>query len=261
LARIDDPAVAGAPPTRRAHRRAMLVTEAGVSSTILVVEDEGKLRDLLRLTLERAGFAVLTAAAGAEGLDLCRRGSTDLVVLDLRLPDISGHEVASEIRRWSDVPILMLTAKISEEDRIRGFEVGADDYLTKPFSPRELVLRAHAILRRQKVSEPVVSQRSFGSGSLVIDDERREVSIQGKTVALTPTEWGLVTSLASNPGRVYSRAELINRIRGYEFDGYERTVDSHVKNLRRKIERDPHSPEIVLTVLGGGYRLGLRPDG
>ena len=231
-----------------------------MSSTILVVEDEDKLRDLLRLTLERAGFAVLTAAAGAEGLDLCRRSSIDLVMLDLRLPDISGYEVASQIRRWSGVPILMLTAKITEEDRIRGFEVGADDYVTKPFSPRELVLRTHAILRRQSMSESNDRWRSFGSGSFVIDAERRQVSVQGRTVDLTPTEWGIVVALANVPGRVYSRAELINRVRGYEFDGYERTVDSHVKNLRRKIERDPHQPQIVLTVLGGGYRLGPEPD-
>jgi DNA-binding response OmpR family regulator len=231
-----------------------------VSSTILVVEDERKLRELLRLTFERAGFSVLTAAAGAEGLHLAHTVRTDLVVLDLRLPDISGTEVASQIRKRSDVPILILTARTSEEDRIQGFELGADDYLTKPFSPRELVLRANAILRRQKVPNSDSGRRSFAAGRLVIDEERREVAIAGRIVELTPTEWGLVTSLAGVPGRVYSRAELINRIRGYEFDGYERTVDSHVKNLRRKIETDPHSPQIVLTVLGGGYRLGLKPD-
>ncbi len=231
-----------------------------MSSTILVVEDESKLRELLRLTLERAGFAVLTASAGAGGLELALSGGPDLVVLDLRLPDISGSDVAAEIRSNSDVPILILTAKTAEEDRIRGFEVGADDYLTKPFSPRELVLRIQAILRRQSSKHPRMPRRSFGEGSLLIDEERREVWVRGHVVELTPTEWGLVTSLAGVPGRVYSRAELINRVRGYEFEAYERTVDVHVKNLRRKIEVNPRRPEIILTVLGGGYRLGLKPD-
>ena len=231
-----------------------------MSSTILVVEDESKLRDLLRLTLERAGFAVLTAGAGAGGLELALTGQPDLVVLDLRLPDISGNDVAVEIRRHSDVPILILTAKTAEEDRIRGFESGADDYLTKPFSPRELVLRTQAILRRLSSNQPRMLRRSFGEGLLLIDEERREVWVRGHLAELTPTEWGLVTSLAAVPGRVYSRAELINRVHGYDVEAYERTVDVHVGNLRRKIEANPHHPRIILTVLGGGYRLGLKPD-
>jgi DNA-binding response OmpR family regulator len=159
-------------------------------------------------------------------------------------------------------PILILTARSSEDDRIRGLEMGADDYVTKPFSPRELVLRCQAILRRG--GQPAGSgyqPSSFGDGLLVIDEQRRTVQVRSNDVALTPTEWGVLVALATVPGRVYSRYEIINRTRGYEFEGYERSVDSHVKNLRRKIETDAGQPEIIQTVLGGGYRLGLSRDG
>ena len=154
----------------------------------------------------------------------------------------------------------MLTAKSSAEDRIHGLELGADDYLTKPFSPRELVLRVLAILRRGTSAGEVESRVSFGEGELVIDADRREVRVRGAAVELTATEWGLLAALARVPCRVYSRFELVNRVRGYEFDGYERTIDSHVKNLRRKIERDAHNPRIIQTVVGAGYRLGVRRD-
>jgi DNA-binding response OmpR family regulator len=227
--------------------------------TVLVVEDERKLRDLLRGYLERAGMSVLTTGSGAEAIELGQRAQPSLVVLDLGLPDVPGEEVARELRASSSVPILMLTAKSGDEDRIRGFELGADDYVTKPFVPRELVLRVQAILRR-RAPEGVSGAESFGDGEVVIDHDRREVTIRGGTVHLTPTEWELLTALASTPGRVFSRSELINRTRGYEFEGYERTTDSHVKNLRRKVELDPRSPRIVETVLGGGYRLGLGRD-
>lgn len=227
--------------------------------TVLVVEDERKLRELLRGYLERAGFAVLTTGLGAEAIELGLTADPALVVLDLGLPDIPGEEVARVLRCSVQVPILMLTARSADEDRIRGLELGADDYVTKPFVPRELVLRVQAILRRHvpPESEGVVS---FGDRELVVDQERREVTVRGTLAALTPTEWALLIALATNPGRVYSRAELINRTRGYEYEGYERTVDSHVKNLRRKLEVDPSEPRIVETVLGGGYRLGLSRD-
>jgi DNA-binding response OmpR family regulator len=234
---------------------------AGRATTVLVVEDERKLRELVRGYLERDGLGVLTTASGAEAIALARGADPDLLILDLRLPDVPGEEVAREVRSFSGVPILMLTAKASEEDRIHGLEIGADDYLTKPFSPRELVLRTKAILRRAGETVDAGAVTSFGDGRLVVDEARRDVRVGGAQVSLTPTEFGLLTALARVPGRVYSRYELINRVRGYEFDGYERTVDSHVKNLRRKIERDPHIPEIVLTVLAGGYRLGLTRDG
>ncbi|MBO0713939.1 MAG: response regulator transcription factor [Acidimicrobiales bacterium] len=232
-----------------------------MASTVLVVEDEQKLRELLRSYLEREGFEVLSTASGAEALSFARHVEPDLVVLDLGLPDVPGEEVARELRGFSDIPILILTAKAAEHDRIAGLELGADDYVTKPFSPRELVLRAHAVLRRGRAEATMEAPASFGKGELLIDEARREVTVRGAPVELTPTEWGLLSALARVPGRVYSRYELINRVRGYEFEGYERTVDSHVKNLRRKIEADPHAPRIVATVLGGGYRLGLPRDG
>ena len=232
-----------------------------MTATVLLVEDERKLRDLVRTYLERAGFSVLSTDSGAEAITVAESAAPDLIVLDLGLPDVPGETVAREVRAVSSTPILMLTAKTSEEDRIAGLELGADDYVTKPFSPRELVLRVQAILRR---NAPPASDRGvtrFSDGTLVIDEPRRVAEVRGAEVELTPTEWGILVALATVPGRVYSRFELINRVRGYDFEGYERTIDSHVKNLRRKIEEDPASPEIVQTVLGGGYRLGLTRDG
>jgi DNA-binding response OmpR family regulator len=228
-------------------------------ATVMLVEDERKLRDLVRSYLERAGFTVLSTGSGAEAIMLASSASPDLIVLDLGLPDVPGETVAREVRAIAPTPIVMLTAKSAEDDRIRGLELGADDYVTKPFSPRELVLRVQAILRRGGMAaEQGVT--SYGGGALVIDQPRRQVTVDGAEVSLTPTEWGILVALATVPGRVYSRFELINRVRGYEFEGYERTVDSHVKNLRRKIEDDPGNPRIVQTVLGGGYRLGLASD-
>jgi DNA-binding response OmpR family regulator len=233
-----------------------------MAATILLVEDERKLRELVRSYLERGGFTVLSTGSGAEALSLATTTAPDLVVLDLGLPDVPGEAVARELRSAAPVPILMLTAKSSEEDRIRGLEMGADDYVTKPFSPRELVLRCQAILRRGGQQDGASHHpASYGDGMLVIDEQRRTCEVRGTQVGLTPTEWGVLVALATVPGRVYSRYEIINRTRGYEFDGYERSVDSHVKNLRRKIEADAAQPEIIQTVLGGGYRLGLSRDG
>jgi len=229
-------------------------------AVVLVVDDEVRIRDLVRRYLEHDGHQVLTAGSGAEALEVAAHSLVDLVVLDLRLPDISGEEVAREIRRRSDVPILMLTAKVDERDRIHGLEVGADDYVTKPFSPRELVLRVGAILRRGRTQQASEPSSSYGGGALVIDETTRRVTVNRKLVELTPTEWGVLLALAAQPGRVCSRYELINRVRGYEFEGYERTIDSHVKNLRRKIEADPAHPLIVQTVTGVGYRMGIDRD-
>ena len=229
-------------------------------AVVLVVDDEVRIRDLVRRYLEHEGHQVLTAGSGAEALEAARRTAVDLIVLDLRLPDITGEEVAAEVRKLSEIPILMLTAKVDERDRIHGLEVGADDYVTKPFSPRELVLRVGAILRRGRSSTADAVTESFGGGMLIIDEATRRVTVSGELVELTPTEWGLLLALAAQPGRVCWRYELINRVRGYEFDGYERTVDSHVKNLRRKIEPHSTQPTIVQTVTGVGYRLGLDRD-
>ena len=232
-----------------------------MAATVLVVEDERKLRDFIRSYLERASFTVLSTGSGAEAITMAAAAAPDLVVLDLGLPDVPGETVAREVRAMSAIPILMLTARAAEEDRIRGLELGADDYVTKPFSPRELVLRVQAILRRAGPSAAAAHGiASYGGGVLVIDEPRRTVTVRGTQAQLTPTEWGILVALATVPGRVYSRFELINKVRGYEFEGYERTVDSHVKNLRRKIEDDPGNPGIIVTVLGGGYRLGLARD-
>jgi DNA-binding response OmpR family regulator len=233
-----------------------------VAATVLLVEDEQKLREFVRSYLERAGHTVVSTGSGAEAISLARSSAPDLIILDLGLPDVPGEAVAREVRAAGTTPILMLTAKTGQEDRIQGLELGADDYVTKPFSPRELVLRVQAILRRGAAAVANGDEvTSYGDGLLVIDRPRHEAAAHGATIELTPTEWGILLALATIPGRVYSRFELINRVRGYEFDGYERTIDSHVKNLRRKIEADPASPQVIQTVLGGGYRLGLRRDG
>jgi len=231
-----------------------------VGATVLLIEDEPKIRELLRSYLERDGLEVVSTGSGAEAIGLAQSASPDLLLLDLRLPDVPGESVASEVRRFSSVPILMLTAKSGELDRIRGLELGADDYVTKPFSPREVVLRVQAILRRTGAENAGRPSKSFGGGDLVLDEARHVASVRGEPVELTPTEWGILVVLTRSPGRVYSRDELINRLRGYEFAGYARTIDSHVKNLRRKIERDPQNPSIVETVLGAGYRLGVARD-
>lgn len=225
---------------------------------VLIVEDERKIRQLLRSYLEHDGLAVMTTGSGADAIQTVRDCAPDLVLLDLRLPDVSGEDVAHEIRRTSDVPIIMLTAKTDVDDRIKGLRLGADDYVTKPFSPREVVLRVQAVLRRGR--GPQATGQSYGNRQLVIDQVTRTVTASGRPVDLTPSEWDLLTTLAGVPGRVFTRAELVNRIRGYEFDGYERIIDTHVKNLRRKLESDPTHPVVIETVLGAGYRLTLPRD-
>jgi DNA-binding response OmpR family regulator len=224
--------------------------------TVLVVEDERDLRDLLRRYLERAGHAVLTAATGAEGLAMIADAAVDLLVLDLGLPDIDGLEVLDEASTLR-VPVLVLTARSAVEDRITGLERGAADYVTKPFSPREVVLRVAAILGRGPAA-PESRVRTYGGGRLRIDEERHEATLDGSLLDLTPTEWGLLVALADTPGRVHSRYELVNRVRGYEFAGYERTIDSHIKNLRHEL--GGAGAQIVQTVVGVGYRLGWGRD-
>jgi DNA-binding response OmpR family regulator len=231
-----------------------------VSDAVLIVEDEYKLRELVRSYFEHEGLVVYSTGSGAEAIEIGRQGALGLVVLDLGLPDVPGEEVARELRKSSDVPLLVLTAKTEERDRIAGFEFGADDYVTKPFSPRELVLRAKALLRRGRAPAEPAGPVSFGGGELVVDEDLHRVWVRGALVELTPTEWGVLTALARVPGRVYSRYELINLVRGYEFDGYERTMNSHIKNLRRKVELSAGKPRVIETVLGAGYRLGLGKD-
>ena len=211
-----------------------------MAATVLLVEDERKLRELIRSCLERAGFTVLSTGSGAEAIALTTSAAPDLVILDLGLPDVPSETVAREMRVTGPVPVLMLTARAAA-DRIAGLELGVDDFVIKPFSPQELVRRVQAILRRGgSVAGP--GPASYGGGTLLIDEPRREVTVRGAGVDLTPTEWGILVALATVPGRVYSRYELINRVRGNEFEGQQRTVDSHVKNLRGKVEEDPAVP-------------------
>jgi len=226
---------------------------------IVVIDDEASVQEVVRGYLEKDGYLVYVAGNGREGLALAERAKPGLIVLDLMLPDVSGEEICREIRSRSDVPILMLTAKASENERVGGLALGADDYLTKPFSPRELVARVRAVLRRTQGTEtPLVEVLSFDDGALEIDTVQHEVRRAGEAVELTPNEYRLLVTLARYPGRVYSRFELINHVQGYDFEGYERTIDAHVENLRKKIEPNPKNPRYVETVFGVGYRLAKR---
>jgi DNA-binding response OmpR family regulator len=228
------------------------------TGTVLVVEDEREIRELLRRYLERAGFAVLTTGSGAQALQMLGEHASDLVVLDLGLPDVDGIEVLRAARAGGGIPVVVLTARGEVADRIRGLELGADDYVTKPFSPIEVVLRVQAVLHRARGGTDPAGPPTFGNGRLRLDEGRHEVSWDSRPLELTPTEFGLLVALAATPGRVYSRYELVNRVRGYEFAGYERSIDSHVKNLRHKL--GPDGTTVIETVHGVGYRLGLRRD-
>ena len=227
-------------------------------ATVLVVDDERKIRELVRPYLERAGYAVLLADCGAAALAAAARAQPDLVVLDLMLPDLAGEEVARSLRAVSDVPIIMLTAKAGEEERVAGLQLGADDYLVKPFSPRELAARVEAVLRRTR--SPREGSQSYDGGRLRLDVEARTVRVDEHPVPLTRSEFDLLAALASRPGRVFSRYELVTRVQGYDHEAYERTIDAHVKNLRRKLGDDPRAPRYVLTVTGVGYKLGVGED-
>lgn len=227
---------------------------------ILLVEDEKNIRDAVAAYLERAGYWVTPAADGQEAVDAFSLHQFDLVILDLMLPRLPGEKVCRIIRDTSDVPIIMLTAKGEVEDRIVGLELGADDYLIKPFSPRELVARVRALLRRAHIdSEPQREVLDFGS--LTIDLNGHKVLVNDEEVDLTASEFKLLTTLSRYPGRVYSRMELVEKVLGYDFEGYERTIDSHVKNLRAKIGDDPRNPRWIYTVHGVGYRFEVPRDG
>ena len=222
-------------------------------STILIVEDERKIAQIAADYLRRAGFAVDIAADGASALDRVRSRPPDLVVLDLGLPRIDGVAVARTIRAGSDVPIIMLTARVEEDDRLLGLEVGADDYITKPFSPRELVARVQAVLRRSRSGPPV--GEIVRVGDLTLDLPRLKVTRDGQAIDLTATEFQLLATLARQPGRIFTRAQLLDAVRGTEVESFERAIDTHVKNIRRKIETEPRNPRYVETVYGLGYRM------
>ncbi len=221
--------------------------------TILVVDDEPRIAGIARDYLERAGFTVVTAGDGVRALEIARTETPALVVLDLKLPRLGGLDVAQALRRDSDVPIIMLTARVDEADRLRGLELGADDYITKPFSPRELVARVRAVLRRVSAGDQA---DLVEAGDLRIDSARMTVTRGRTSVDLTATELQLLATLARQPGRVFTRSQLLDAIGGDEVESYERAIDTHVKNIRRKLEPDPRRPRYVLTVYGVGYRLG-----
>ncbi len=226
------------------------------SKTILVVDDEPRIADLARDYLEHAGFEVLVSGDGRIALDLARRRRPDLVILDLGLPGLDGLEVTRELRRGGDIPIVMLTARDDELDKLLGLELGADDYITKPFSPRELVARVKAVLRRSERDGAATAEGDrIVAGDVVLDVPRMRVDVAGRPVELTPTEFGLLATLARRPGRIYTRGQLLDALRGVAFESYERSIDAHVKNLRRKIEPVPREPRYVLTVHGVGYRF------
>jgi DNA-binding response OmpR family regulator len=221
--------------------------------TILIVEDEIELVRVLCDYLERAGFRVQTASNGPEAVSRFQHGAPDLVLLDLNLPGMDGLDVARQIRRTSQVPIIMVTARVDESDKLVGLELAADDYITKPYSPREVVARVRAVLRRTR--EAPVPPAVIRAADITIDLMRHTVEVSGRSVDLTPTEFSLLAALASQPGRAFTRLQLLAATQGSAYEGYERTVDAHVKNLRGKIEADAHHPRAILTVFGIGYRL------
>jgi len=227
------------------------------SGHILIVEDETKIAHLLRDYLERAGYKAICLERGDEVIACVKKEMPALILLDIMLPGMDGTEVCREIRRLSNVPIIMLTARVEEVDRIIGLELGADDYICKPFSAREVVARVKTVLRRTH-TEP--SGQNLAVGPITLDEQRHEVTIGSSALDLTPSEFGLLRVMMTYPERVFSRNELINQVQGYEFDGYDRTIDTHIKNLRKKISKALPGQEIISTVYGVGYKLAVPPE-
>lgn len=226
-----------------------------MKESILIVEDEEKVSQIIRAYLEREGYRVRIAANGASALEEIRKNPPDLVILDRMLPKVSGDFLCTQIRQAGEIPILMLSALTTEDDRIFGLQIGADDYLTKPFSPRELVARVMALLRRAGKKEEKTGLLSFDGGKLIIDPLRYEVKRDGEIVNLTPTEFQLLLVMATHPGQVFRREQLLEKIQGSTFEGYERTIDAHIKNLRQKLEASPAKPVYIKTVFGVGYKF------
>jgi two-component system alkaline phosphatase synthesis response regulator PhoP len=225
---------------------------------ILVVDDEPKILQVVRDYLERAGYGVHVAHDGKSALAAARSEKPDMVILDLGLPEMDGLDVTRELRRFSDAPIIMLTARSEETDKLIGLELGADDYVTKPFSPKELLARVRAVFRRTE-SYVDTPREIVRAADLVLDVPRLRVTAPGREIEeLTPTEFELLAAMARSPGRVFTRAQLLDRIHGVAFESYERAIDAHIKNIRRKIERNPHEPTYILTVYGVGYRFNDR---
>lgn len=229
---------------------------------IFVIEDDRKIGRVVKAYLEGAGYRVLLFEKGRDAIDHAMKEPPQLVILDLMLPDMSGEEVFQELKDMGDFPVMMLTAKSSEEERVAGFALGADDYVVKPFSPRELVFRVKAVLKRAKKTDlSYIKPMSFNKGLLIIDGQSYQVKLRGVPVNLTPTEFKVLFSLASSPDRVFTREELVDKALGYHFEGYERSIDAHIKNIRQKLGEDPKNPILILTIYGVGYKfIGLRDD-
>ncbi len=226
-----------------------------MSNRVLVVDDEVQIVRVLRGYLEKSGFQVLTAYDGVEALRTLRQEALDLVILDLMLPGMDGLDVCRTIRKHSDIPIIMLTARVEETDRLIGLELGADDYIVKPFSPREVVARVRAVLRRTRPTL-TYDDEVLALGDLRLDVAKRTLNIaEDRTVELTPSEFGILRAMMASPGRAFSRSQLLDVIQGEAYAGYERTIDTHIKNLRHKIEATPRRPEYLLTVYGIGYKM------
>ncbi|AJA48621.1 transcriptional regulatory protein WalR [Clostridium pasteurianum DSM 525 = ATCC 6013] len=227
-------------------------------NNILIIEDEAKVSEVIKAYLEREGYKVYCAIKGYDGLNLFNKMDFQLIILDLMLPDIDGEEVCKFIRKTSDVHIFMLTAKVELSDKIQGLNIGADEYLTKPLSPRELTARVNALFRR--VDSNKTTMLSYDNGKLKIDKEKRSVLLKGEDIILTPNEFDILYTLALNEGKVLSREQLIQNVYGIDFEGYDRTVDVHIKNLRKKIEDNSKTPQYIITVVKVGYKFGGKRD-
>lgn len=228
---------------------------------IFVIEDDRKIARIIKAYLEGAGFSVVHFEKGKEALDAAMKEHPIAVILDLMLPDMNGEDVFQGLKDIGDFPTIILTAKSSEEERITGFALGADDYVVKPFSPRELVYRVKAVLKRARKEDlKDVAPISFNNGSLKIDGQSYSVEKDGVKINLTPTEFKILFTLASSPNKVFTRSELVEKACGYEFEGYERSIDAHIKNLRHKLEDSPKKPEYILTIYGIGYKFGAKKD-
>ncbi|MDR2079114.1 MAG: response regulator transcription factor [Treponema sp.] len=225
--------------------------------SILVVDDEVKILSLIKSYLEISGYAAFCAKNGREGMELFEKHQISLILLDLMLPDFSGEEFCKMVRQTSDVPIIMITAKVEEENIIRGLNIGADDYVTKPFSPRQLIARVQAVLRRRGGGK---IRGLLSCGDLAVDTEKRIVSRRGKELSLTHDEYSILTLLMSQGAKIFTREEILEAVKGDDYGGFDRSIDSHIKRLRAKIGDDPRAPRYILTVYGMGYRLGDAPD-
>ena len=222
-------------------------------SKVLVVDDDPGIVKVVRAYLEQDGFRVLVAHDGKKAMQIARNERPDLVILDLMLPEMDGWDVCRALRKESDVPVIMLTARVEESDKLIGLELGADDYVTKPFSPRELVARVRSVLRRVQGMPP--EPERISRAHITVDITRHAVTVGDESIDLTPTEFDLLATLMGDPGRAYTRSQLLEQTQGYAYDGYERTIDGHIKNLRQKIEADPGNPRHIKTVYGVGYKF------